>query len=81
MKQTKRTLPSEEELQEYKRFRFTETGVSPVTWPGVKKGAYQAAGIEHDEEGLPTSDVEIHAKMTEKRFRKNKFIGEELNFV
>jgi len=81
VEQTRRTLPSEEELQEYKRFRFTETGVSPVTWPGVKKGAYQAAGIEHDEEGLPTSDVEMHAKMTEKRFSKNKFIGEELNFV
>jgi len=80
-KRNKREQASEGELQDFKRFRITETGVSPLTCPGVKGGMYQAAGIEHDEYGLPSSDVEIHARMNEKRFKKNKYIAEELNFV
>jgi len=78
---TQRLLPTEEELKDYKRFRDTETGVSPMTYPGVKGGMYQAAGIEHTELGAPSSDVDVHAKMTEKRFRKDKYISKELNFV
>jgi len=78
---TRRTLPTDEELKDYKRFRYTETGVSPMTYPGIKKGMYQAAGIEHNELGAPSSDVDVHAKMTEKRFRKDKYIAKELNFV
>lgn len=81
MKTMNRVTPSEEELKDYKRFRITETGVSPMTYPGIKNGTYQAAGIEHGEDGLPTSDVAVHARMTEKRFSKNKYIAEELNFV
>ncbi len=78
---TQRLIPSEAELEDYKRFQDTETGVSPMTYPGIKKGMYQAAGIEHNELGAPSSDVDVHAKMTEKRFRKEKYIAEELNFV
>lgn len=76
-----RLVPTEEELKDYKRFRFTETGVSPITYPGIKGGMYQAAGIEHDDYGLPTSDMDIHGRMNEKRFKKNTYIAEELDFV
>jgi len=81
MKTIKREVPTGEDLEDYKRFKFTESGVSPMSYPGIEKGMYQAAGLEHSEYGLPTSDVDMHAKMTEKRFRKNKVIAEELNFV
>lgn len=79
--ETSRLKPTDEELEDYKRFRLTENGVSPMTYPGIAKGMYQAAGIEHGDYGLPTSDVDVHAEMTEKRFRKNASIAEELNFV
>ncbi len=80
-KRNKRKLAADGELHDFKRFRMTKTGVSPFTFPGMKGGMYQAAGIAHDEYGLPTSNVEIHARMNEKRFKKNKYIAEELNFV
>lgn len=65
-----RLRPSEEELVAYRRFKITETGVSPITMPGMKGGMYTAAGIEHDEMGRPTSDADIHEKMTRKRWKK-----------
>ncbi len=80
-KQIQRTVPSDEERENYQRFKMTETGVSPITYPGIKGGMYQAAGIEHDEYGLPSSDVEIHARMDEKRYKKNEHIAKELDFV
>jgi len=80
-KKIERLLPSDEEKEIYKRFKMTETGVSPITYPGIKGGMYQAAGIEHDEYGLPSSDTDLHAKMDEKRYKKNKYILEEIDFV
>ncbi len=65
-----RLRPTPEELADFKRFRLTETGVSPFSHPGIKGGMYTAAGIEHDEAGRPTSDAEWHDKMADKRARK-----------
>ena len=65
-----RRRPSETELAEYNRFRFTESGVSPISHPGMKNGNYLASGIEHNEHGAPTASGEMHAKMNEKRIRK-----------
>jgi len=76
-----RLLPTQEELEDYKRFRVTENGISPMTYPGIPKGMYQAAGIEHNEQGLPSSDVTMHQKLTEKRFRKNETIAKEMDFI
>mgnify|MGYP006289843591 CR=1 FL=1 len=80
-KKIERVLPSDEEKENYQRFKMTDTGVSPITYPGIKGGMYQAAGIEHDEYGLPSSDTELHAKMDEKRYKKNQYILEEIDFV
>lgn len=65
-----RRKPSDAELQSYQRFRLTADCVSPISHPGMEHGDYQAAGIEHNELGSPTASGAMHARMTEKRFRK-----------
>ncbi len=65
-----RRRPTEPELASYARFKLTESGISPISHPGMIGGNYLAAGIEHNEVGRPTASGEMHAKMNEKRFRK-----------
>ncbi len=65
-----RQEPTEEELLHYERFRLTDSGISPISRPGVNGGNYLASGIEHNERGAPTAKGEIHARMNEKRIRK-----------
>ncbi len=67
-----RTEPTAAELENYTRFRFTESGISPISHPGMKGGNYLAAGIEHDEHGAPTASGELHARMNDKRLDKLK---------
>jgi 2-oxoglutarate ferredoxin oxidoreductase subunit alpha len=59
---------------EYKRFAFTESGISPRALPGTEGTAYVAASDEHDETGVLISDEftnpEIRVRMMEKRMRK-----------
>lgn len=65
-----RLQPSAADLEKYVRFRFTESGISPVSAPGLPGGNYLGSGIEHNEHGDPTASGGMHAKMNEKRFRK-----------
>lgn len=66
-----RLVPSEEALAAgYQRYADTETGVSPMSLPGMPGGAYVATGIEHDECGSPGYTPELARQMKEKRFRK-----------
>jgi 2-oxoglutarate ferredoxin oxidoreductase subunit alpha len=65
-----RRTPTKNELEQYVRFRVTETCISPISHPGMAGGNYLASGIEHNEAGAPTAKGEIHAKMNEKRIRK-----------
>jgi 2-oxoglutarate/2-oxoacid ferredoxin oxidoreductase subunit alpha len=67
---TERRRPTETELANYARFKLTESGISPISHPGLAGGNYLAAGIEHNELGRPTASGEMHARMNEKRFRK-----------
>ena len=69
-KLVERLRPTAPELEDYARFRFTESGISPLSHPGMKGGNYLAAGIEHDERGAPTASGEIHARMNDKRLKK-----------
>jgi 2-oxoglutarate ferredoxin oxidoreductase subunit alpha len=65
-----RLRPTAQELDPYVRFRFTESGISPLSHPGMKGGNYLAAGIEHNERGEPTANGEMHARMNDKRLKK-----------
>lgn len=65
-----RLEPTRAELKDYVRFEASESGISPISHPGVKGGNYLAAGFEHDERGTPTLNGEIHARMNRKRLSK-----------
>jgi 2-oxoglutarate ferredoxin oxidoreductase subunit alpha len=58
----------------YKRYKFTESGVSPRAVPGVPGHTHTAASDEHDEDGVLISDEFTNPTkrraMMEKRMRK-----------
>jgi 2-oxoglutarate ferredoxin oxidoreductase subunit alpha len=55
----------------FKRYAFTETGISPRAIPGHPKGVFQACSDEHDEYGtFEDEDAENRTKMVEKRYQK-----------
>jgi len=54
----------------YKRFEFTETGISPRAIPGHPKGTFWASTDEHDEHGHITEEIENRRRMMQKRMRK-----------
>jgi 2-oxoglutarate ferredoxin oxidoreductase subunit alpha len=56
----------------YKRYEFTETGISPRGIPGFGSGLVAADSDEHDEEGHITEDLDIRVAMVDKRLRKLK---------
>jgi len=61
----------------YRRYAITEDGVSPMTVPGMAGGMFQTNGLEHDEEGRPSSMFETHERMNAKRYRKLDAIAEK----
>jgi 2-oxoglutarate ferredoxin oxidoreductase subunit alpha len=65
-----RRVPRPDELEKYERFKLTDSGISPISHPGMKGGNYLASGIEHNERGAPTASGEVHARMNDKRLRK-----------
>ncbi len=75
-----RQVPTAGELREFKRYRDTRSGVSPMTWPGMKGGEYQTNGLEHDETGQPTSMHVVHEKMNAKRYRKLRQVRDKYSF-
>lgn len=62
----------------FKRYRFTENGISPRTIPGTKKGIFTATSDEHDEEGNITELSDNRIKMMQKRMRKMDILAKEL---
>ncbi len=56
--------------ENYKRYQLTPDGVSPRGIPGFGAGIVVVDSDEHDEEGHITEDLDIRAKMVEKRFTK-----------
>ncbi len=65
-----RLLPTGADVGDYQRFRLTESGISPVSHPGMPGCTYLGAGIEHNEHGDPTASGAMHQRMNEKRFKK-----------
>jgi len=65
--------------ENYKRYQLTPDGVSPRGIPGFGVGVVVVDSDEHDEEGHITEDLDLRAKMVEKRFtKKMEKIREEL---
>jgi len=63
--------------EDYKRYKFTEEGISPRGIPGYGKGVVKADSHEHTEEGLVTEDFNLRNKMNEKRMKKKINILED----
>jgi 2-oxoglutarate ferredoxin oxidoreductase subunit alpha len=55
---------------DYKRYRDTETGVSPMAIPGTPGVVYTADGLEHTEGAIPSSQARDHSVQLDKRERK-----------
>lgn len=54
----------------YKRFLFTEDGISPRVIPGQKNGIHHVTGVEHSENGRPFESTTNRTKMMDKRLNK-----------
>jgi len=59
-----------EKIQKFKRYQFTETGISPRSIPSQRRGIFTATGNEHDETGYVSEEINIRIRMMDKRFRK-----------
>lgn len=63
---------------EYLRFRFSESGVSPRAVLGMKGTVFWNTGDEHDERGHITEDPILHILMMEKRMGKLELASKEI---
>ncbi|HXP94676.1 MAG TPA: 2-oxoacid:acceptor oxidoreductase subunit alpha, partial [Candidatus Binatia bacterium] len=55
---------------EYKRYEFTDDGVSPRVIPGVEGGMHLVPGSEHNDSGVITENAKNRKRMMEKRMGK-----------
>ncbi|MGO8670696.1 MAG: 2-oxoacid:acceptor oxidoreductase subunit alpha [Capsulimonadaceae bacterium] len=71
VKITDRLMATADDTAEgYQRYRDTDTGISPMSIPGMPNGSYVSTGIEHNEAGNPGHSPELAVKMKQKRYRK-----------
>ena len=71
-----RRNPSPENLSDYRRYRSSADGVSPMSIPGMAGGVYQTNGLEHDERGRPSASFQTHEAMNAKRYQKLSAIAQ-----
>ena len=64
------------ETEEYKRYKFTEDGVSQRAVPGTRNALVLANSNEHIERGFSTSKSGPTVAMVDKRFKKTHYIEE-----
>ncbi|MFQ6054206.1 MAG: transketolase C-terminal domain-containing protein, partial [Candidatus Bathyarchaeia archaeon] len=64
--------------EEYKRYRLTESGLSPRILPGTKGATVLANSNEHVEYGYTTIEPDAVVAMVEKRFRKREALRKEV---
>jgi len=62
----------------YKRYLFTENGVSPLAFVPDKEAIIKVNSYEHDEYGITTEDSKQTVLMQDKRIQKEKYLQEEL---
>jgi len=67
---TGRRALAEANAKDYKRYRLTDSGVSPMAIPGMPGISYTADGLEHNEQGTPSSQASDHLAQLDKRRNK-----------
>lgn len=76
-----RHIIDEEDIKdgEYKRFKVTESGISPRLIPGKISGqTVLVSSDEHDEKGHITESAMVRTEMVKKRMRKSEGLKEEI---
>ena len=63
---------------EYKRYRYTDTGVSPLAFPPQKGQVIKTDSYTHDESGITSEDPQITRDTCDKRQRKGQFLAADL---
>jgi 2-oxoglutarate ferredoxin oxidoreductase subunit alpha len=63
---------------DYNRYRYTETGVSPLAFPPEIGQIVKVDGYAHDELGITTEDPRATAKMNDKRLLKGFALEKEM---
>jgi 2-oxoglutarate ferredoxin oxidoreductase subunit alpha len=66
----------EKTKENYQRFEFTDSGISPRGIPGYGDGLVAADSHTHTEEGMITEDPDIRNKNVDKRYKKLKLLQE-----
>ncbi|MEK6887404.1 MAG: 2-oxoacid:acceptor oxidoreductase subunit alpha [Candidatus Aenigmatarchaeota archaeon] len=67
-----------EQTKDYRRYKVTESGISPRAIPSQKNGMHVASSYEHDEEGYEREEEEIRVMMHNKRFKKFALLEKEV---
>lgn len=62
---------------DYKRYLFTDDGISPRSFPGQQGGIGLSGSDEHDEHGLYNEESDNRIKMMDKRFKKLELASHE----
>jgi len=62
---------------EYKRYKITKDGISPLAFPGQKNAIIKTSSYEHDEYGITIESEEVE-KMQEKRLKKFETMKKEV---
>jgi 2-oxoglutarate ferredoxin oxidoreductase subunit alpha len=73
-----RLRPSPEDVEDYKRYKLTDSGISPMGIPGFDPTPFTATGLEHDEYGAPNYTPEMHTAQLDKRGQKFEIAADAL---
>jgi 2-oxoglutarate ferredoxin oxidoreductase subunit alpha len=65
-------------INDYKRYEFTPSGISPRAIPSLKNGIHLVESVEHDEKGYRDEDPNIRVRMMQKRMKKLKNASRDL---
>jgi 2-oxoglutarate ferredoxin oxidoreductase subunit alpha len=73
-----RLRPTPKETEDYRRYRLTESGISPMGVPGFDATPFTATGLEHDEYGSPNYTPDMHTAQLDKRGHKFEIAADAL---
>ena len=62
----------------YSRYRYTDTGISPLAFPPQKGQVIKTDSYTHDEDGITSEDPQITRETCDKRQRKGQSLAEDV---
>ncbi|MGA9098521.1 MAG: thiamine pyrophosphate-binding protein, partial [Methanotrichaceae archaeon] len=62
----------------YARYKYTDSGISPLAFPPQKGQVIKSDSYTHDENGITTEDPDITSKIADKRLIKGESLAKEM---